>query len=169
MLIYTIKNLLISAITEKVRQGFILNEPIIVVYSDKPFHVHGFEFMDKILMLINQDEGIDISLISVEDLIKINRHLEFNKTMESNKKDLIPSIIGMKYRPMDNSWAICLNSGNDAGVYGKVFDITSDPYSKTFFDKVLSMAISNDMIQVKSPRTGRTYEVLFRESWIMED
>ena len=80
----------------------------------------------------------------------------------SNQK---PSIIGFHYKPTDNSWAVNVKNGCEAYVTGKVFEIMSDPFPK----RVTDTKSLYEFIQIRSPRTGNEYEVLFKESDIIED
>ena len=76
-----------------------------------------------------------------------------------------PSIIGFHYKPTDNSWAVNVKNGCEAYVTGKVFEIMSDPFPKCVTDTKSLY----EFIQIRSPRTGNEYEVLFKESDIIED
>lgn len=83
----------------------------------------------------------------------------------SNQK---PSIIGFHYKPTDNSWAVNVKNGCEAYVTGKVFEIMSDPYPKCVTEVTDTKSLY-EFIQIRSPRTGNEYEVLFKESDIIED
>lgn len=83
----------------------------------------------------------------------------------SNQK---PSIIGFHYKPTDNSWAVNVKNGCDAFVTGKVFEIISDPFTKCVTDVTDTKSLY-EFIQIRSPRTGNEYQVLFKESDIIED
>lgn len=79
------------------------------------------------------------------------------------------SLIGKRIVPSDNSYAKCLDSGCEARVYKKEFICMSEPYTtdaKSFFSDVTHKV---DMIKVFSLRSGRTYEVLFSESDLVDD
>ena len=58
-----------------------------------------------------------------------------------------------------------VKNGCEAYVTGKVFEIMSDPYPKCVTDTKSLY----EFIQIRSPRTGNEYEVLFKESDIIED
>lgn len=88
--------------------------------------------------------------------------IELNYIMEYNSR---PSIIGLHYKPTDNSWAINVKNGCDAFLTGKIFEIMSDPFEK----QVAESERLYEFIRVKSHRTGNEYEVLFKESDIIED
>ena len=83
----------------------------------------------------------------------------------SNQK---PSIIGFHYKPTDNSWAVNVKNGCKAHVTGKVFEIMSDPFTK-YVTAGTDTKLLYEFIQIRSPRTGNEYEVLFYESDIIED
>ena len=108
-----------------------------------------------------------------EGLLQIMRNSFFGNynpysPTETTKISHKPSIIGFHYKPTDNSWAVNVKNGCEAYVTGKVFEIMSDPYPKCVTEVTDTKSLY-EFIQIRSPRTGNEYEVLFKESDIIED
>lgn len=81
-----------------------------------------------------------------------------------------PSVIGRIIIPQDNSYATSVETGCDARVYGKKFVCLSEPYIKEikpFYDG--GIAHKQEMVRVMSVETGRVYEILFAEEFLVSD
>ena len=79
-----------------------------------------------------------------------------------------PSVVGRIIIPKDNSYATSLETGCEARVYGKRFLCLSEPYLKEivpFYDGGLTH--KEEMVKVMSVETGRVYEVLFAEEFLI--
>ena len=79
-----------------------------------------------------------------------------------------PSVIGRIIIPQDNSYATSVETGCDARVYGKKFVCLSEPYVKEippFYDGGTIHKV--DMVRVMSVETGRVYEVMFAEEFLV--
>ena len=79
-----------------------------------------------------------------------------------------PSVVGKIIIPKDNSYATSLETGCEARVYGKRFLCLSEPYIKEivpFYDGGLTH--KEEMVRVMSVETGRVYEVLFAEEFLV--
>lgn len=89
---------------------------------------------------------------------------------EEMEKASKPSVIGKTIIPTDNSYAISLETGSDARVYGKKFVCISQPYGKEIkglFEDSSSYIV--EMVKVKSVETGREYEIMFAEEWLVTE
>lgn len=79
-----------------------------------------------------------------------------------------PSVVGRIIIPKDNSYATSLETGCEARVFGKRFLCLSEPYLKEivpFYDGGLTH--KEEMVKVMSVETGRVYEVLFAEEFLV--
>ena len=79
-----------------------------------------------------------------------------------------PSVIGRIIIPQDNSYATSVETGCDARVYGKKFICLSEPYLKEikpFYDG--GIVHKQEMVRVMSVETGRVYEVMFAEEFLV--
>ena len=79
-----------------------------------------------------------------------------------------PSVIGRIIIPQDNSYATSVETGCDARVYGKKFVCLSEPYLKEikpFYDG--GIVHKQEMVRVMSVETGRVYEVMFAEEFVV--
>ena len=79
-----------------------------------------------------------------------------------------PSVIGRIIIPMDNSYATSVETGCEARVYGKKFVCLSEPYLKEikpFYDG--GIVHKQEMVRVMSVETGRVYEVMFAEEFLV--
>ena len=79
-----------------------------------------------------------------------------------------PSVIGRIIIPQDNSYATSVETGCDARVYGKKFVCLSEPYLKEikpFYDG--GIVHKQEMVRVISVETGRVYEVMFAEEFLV--
>ena len=79
-----------------------------------------------------------------------------------------PSVIGRIIIPQDNSYATSVETGCDARVYGKKFVCLSEPYIKEikpFYDG--GIVHKQEMVRVMSVETGRVYEVMFAEEFLV--
>ena len=79
-----------------------------------------------------------------------------------------PSVIGRIIIPQDNSYATSVETGCDARVYGKKFVCLSEPYLKEikpFYDG--GIVHKQEMVRVMSVQTGRVYEVMFAEEFLV--
>ena len=85
-------------------------------------------------------------------------------------KALKPSVVGKIIIPQDNSYATSVETGCDARVYGKKFVCLSEPYIKEikpFYDG--GIVHKQEMVRVMSVETGRVYEILFAEEFLVSD
>ena len=81
-----------------------------------------------------------------------------------------PSVIGEIIIPQDNSYATSLETGCEARVYGKKFVCLSEPYVKEikpFYNRDIVHKV--EMVQVMSVETGRVYEVMFAEEFLVSE
>ena len=81
-----------------------------------------------------------------------------------------PSVIGRIIIPQDNSYAKSLDTGCEARVYGKKFVCLSEPYVKEippFYDGGTIHKV--EMVRVMSVETGRVYEVMFAEEFLVSE
>ena len=79
-----------------------------------------------------------------------------------------PSVIGRIIIPQDNSYATSVETGCDARVYGKKFVCLSEPYVKEippFYDGGTIHRV--EMVRAMSVETGRVYEVMFAEEFLV--
>ena len=79
-----------------------------------------------------------------------------------------PSVIGRIIIPQDNSYATSVETGCEARVYGKKFVCLSEPYLKEikpFYDG--GIVHKQEMVRVMSVETGRVYEVMFAEEFLV--
>ena len=79
-----------------------------------------------------------------------------------------PSVIGKIIIPQDNSYATSVETGCDARVYGKKFVCLSEPYIKEikpFYDG--GIVHKQEMVRAMSVETGRVYEVMFAEEFLV--
>ena len=81
-----------------------------------------------------------------------------------------PSVVGRIIIPQDNSYAKSLDTGCEARVYGKKFVCLSEPYVKEippFYDGGTIHKV--EMVRAMSVETGRVYEVMFAEEFLMSE
>ena len=81
-----------------------------------------------------------------------------------------PSVIGEIIIPQDNSYATSLETGCETRVYGKRFVCLSEPYVKEFplfYDGGSIHKV--EMVKVASVETGRVYEVMFAEEFLVSE
>ena len=81
-----------------------------------------------------------------------------------------PSVIGRIIIPQDNSYATSVETGCDARVYGKKFVCLSEPYVKEippFYDGGTIHKV--EMVRAMSVETGRVYEVMFAEEFLVSE
>ena len=81
-----------------------------------------------------------------------------------------PSVIGRIIIPQDNSYATSVETGCEARVYGKKFVCLSEPYLKeikSFYNG--DFVHKQEMVRVMSVETGRVYEILFAEEFLVSD
>ena len=79
-----------------------------------------------------------------------------------------PSVVGRIIIPQDNSYATSLETGCETRVYGKKFVCLSEPYLKEikpFYDG--GIVHKQEMVRVMSVETGRVYEVMFAEEFLV--
>ena len=81
-----------------------------------------------------------------------------------------PSVIGKIIIPQDNSYATSVETGCDARVYGKKFVCLSEPYIKEIkpFHNG-DIVLTKEKVKVRSVETGRVYEVLFAEEFLVSE
>ena len=78
------------------------------------------------------------------------------------------SVVGKIIIPMDNSYATSVETGCEARVYGKKFVCLSEPYLKEikpFYDG--GIVHKQEMVRVMSVETGRVYEIMFAEEYLV--
>ena len=81
-----------------------------------------------------------------------------------------PSVVGRIIIPKDNSYATSLETGCETRVYGKKFVCLSEPYVKEFplfYDGGSMHKV--EMVKVASVETGRVYEVMFAEEFLVSE
>ena len=81
-----------------------------------------------------------------------------------------PSVVGRIIIPQDNSYAKSLDTGCEARVYGKKFVCLSEPYVKEippFYDGGTIHKV--EMVRTMSVETGRVYEVMFAEEFLVQE
>lgn len=81
-----------------------------------------------------------------------------------------PSVVGRTIIPQDNSYATSLETGCETRVYGKRFVCLSEPYVKEFplfYDGGSIHKV--EMVKVASVETGRKYEVMFAEEFLVSE
>ena len=81
-----------------------------------------------------------------------------------------PSVVGRIIIPQDNSYATSLETGCETRVYGKRFVCLSEPYVKEFplfYDGGSIHKV--EMVKVASAETGRVYEVMFAEEFLVSE
>ena len=84
-------------------------------------------------------------------------------------KALKPSVIGKTIIPQDNSYATSVETGCDARVYGKKFVCVSEPYVKEIPLYNGGPIHKVEMVKAMSVETGRVYEVMFAEEFLMSE
>ena len=81
-----------------------------------------------------------------------------------------PSVVGRIIIPQDNSYAKSLDTGCEARVYGKKFVCLSEPYVKEFKPSMEGFQSRKvEMVRVMSLETGRAYEVMFAEEFLVSE
>ena len=81
-----------------------------------------------------------------------------------------PSVVGRTIIPQDTSYAKSLETDCDVRVYGKRFVCLSEPYVKEFplfYDGGSIHKV--EMVKVASVETGRVYEVMFAEEFLVSE
>ena len=81
-----------------------------------------------------------------------------------------PSVVGRIIIPQDNSYATSLETGCEARVYGKKFVCLSEPYVKEikpFYNRDIVHKV--EMVRAMSVETGRVYEVMFAEEFLVSE
>ena len=81
-----------------------------------------------------------------------------------------PSVVGRIIIPQDNSYAKSLDTGCEARVYGKKFVCLSEPYVKQikpFYNGDIVHKV--EMVRAMSVETGRVYEVMFAEEFLVSE
>ena len=79
-----------------------------------------------------------------------------------------PSVVGRIIIPQDNSYATSVETGCEARVYGKKFVCLSEPYIKEikpFYNG--DIVHKKEMVKVRSVETGRVYEIMFAEEYLV--
>ena len=86
-------------------------------------------------------------------------------------KALKPSVVGKTIIPQDNSYATSLETGCSARVYGKKFVCLSEPYVKEIVEPLCKSCptYKREMVKVMSVETGRVYEVMFAEEFLVTE
>ena len=81
-----------------------------------------------------------------------------------------PSVIGKIIIPQDNSYAKSLETDCDVRVYGKRFVCLSEPYVKEIPPCYNGGSTHRvEMVKVASVETGRVYEVMFAEEFLVSE
>ena len=81
-----------------------------------------------------------------------------------------PSVVGRIIIPQDNSYAKSLDTGCEARVYGKKFVCLSEPYVKEIAPLYNRGTIHKvEMVRAMSVETGRVYEVMFAEEFLVSE
>ena len=81
-----------------------------------------------------------------------------------------PSVIGKIIIPQDNSYATSLATGCETRVFGKKFVCLSEPYVKEIAPLYNRDTIHKvEMVKVRSVETGREYEVMFAEEFLVSE
>ena len=81
-----------------------------------------------------------------------------------------PSVVGRIIIPQDNSYAKSLETGCEARVFGKKFVCLSEPYVKEIAPLYNRGTIHKvEMVRVMSVETGRVYEVMFAEEFLVSE
>ena len=81
-----------------------------------------------------------------------------------------PSVVGRIIIPQDNSYATSLETGCETRVYGKRFVCLSEPYVKEIAPLYNRDTIHRvEMVKVASVETGRVYEVMFAEEFLVSE
>ena len=81
-----------------------------------------------------------------------------------------PSVVGRIIIPQDNSYATSLETGCETRVYGKRFVCLSEPYVKEFPLFYAGGSLHKvEMVKVASVETGRVYEVMFAEEFLVSE
>ena len=79
-----------------------------------------------------------------------------------------PSVIGRAIIPMDNSYATSVETDCDTRVYGKKFVCLTEPYKKEVANYCGTPHYA-EMVKVKSVETGREYEIMFAEEFLVSE
>ena len=106
------------------------------------------------------------SIIVVSAMIDLLILAEIVKAMNEQKK---PCVTGKTIVPMDNSWATSVETGCEVRVYGKKYICLTEPYVKKQKGIFGDTEYSHEMVKVKSVETGREYEVMFAEEWLVNE
>ena len=82
-----------------------------------------------------------------------------------------PSVVGRIIIPQDNSYATSLETGCETRVYGKRFVCLSEPYVKEIVEPLCKSCptYKREMVKVMSVETGRVYEVMFAEEFLVTE
>lgn len=81
-----------------------------------------------------------------------------------------PSVVGKIIVPQDDSYAISLETGCDARVYGKKFVCLTEPYVKEIEPLYKGFPTYKvEMVKVRSVETNREYEVMFGEEFLVSE
>ena len=80
-----------------------------------------------------------------------------------------PSVVGRIIVPKDNSYATSLETGCETRVLGKKFVCLSEPYVKEIAPLYDGGSIRREMVKVRSVETGRVYEILFAEEFLVSE
>ena len=78
------------------------------------------------------------------------------------------SFIGKRMVVQDNSYITTQGNVECCGLYGKVVELVSEPYSAVV-EGVLGDAVKRTCVNVRSIETGIEYRTLFHEGWICEN
>ena len=80
-----------------------------------------------------------------------------------------PSVAGRIIIPQDNSYATSVETGCEARVYGKKFVCVSEPYVKEIPLYTGGPIHKVETVKAMSVETGRVYEVMFAEEFLMSE
>lgn len=105
----------------------------------------------------------EVNYFNVSEVIDAIIHAETARVQKS-------SVVGKIIIPMDNSYATSVETGCEARVYGKKFVCLSEPYIKEIkpFHNG-DIVLKKEMVKVRSVETGRVYEILFAEEFLVSD
>lgn len=103
---------------------------------------------------------ITVVLKAIDDTVKENQERE----------KLLNNLIGKKYVPQDNYYIREIVNGKKMNYHCSLVGVPCQIISRPYITEVTTCAKDKRerMIQVKSLKTGLTYEVMFAESWIRD-
>ena len=106
------------------------------------------------------------SIFVVSAMIDLIILAEVANAQNAQKK---PCVTGKTIVPMDNSWAKSIETDCDARVYGKKFVCLTEPYEKRQNGIFSHDGYACEMVRARSVETGKEYEVMFAEEWLVSE